>query len=562
MKIVISGSSFLVPKNKAWQSLSNQHTLDFADYGNWSGALMKTHPQDALVLVLFLDDLIGLRNKDEGDVRSLLGTVLTLLDNRLNQAQAPLILCFATGDDGHEISNARSPNKKAVICQWFLGEVYALISQHVQLYLVDMDRLFGLRGQEVCLDARNWYLAHCRLSSLGLSILGKALLKVLHRHHAPASKILVLDCDNTIWGGVVGEDGVEGLELGQDGLGLAYVDFQAVAKDLARQGIILALASKNNEAEVWQVFDQHGDMILKRDDIVAWKINWQEKAHNIRELASELDLGLDSFVFWDDNPIERDKMRHNLPEVLTVDVNQNVFEWPRQLAGLDCFAKFSVTSDDIKKTEQYHNRARFVRDKTKVLDEIAYLKSIKLQPLAQGINPDSISRAAQLCAKTNQYNLRSVRHNQADLAALVKLNPDFCFLTSLTDMYGDHGIVGLVCMRPLDADTVFLDTLLMSCRVLGRHLETWMLRHALSIARQYSYKNIVGEFIPTKRNTVADGFLGDHGFMPLTKVDQLGSISSEVWTTIYSQSISCSSRLYVLSTQTMQLPYQEIYEKD
>ena len=523
---------------------------------------MKAHPQEALGLVLFLDDLIDLRNNDEADVRPLLGTVLTLLERRLDQAQAPTILCFASGDVGHVISSARSPSKKAVIRQWFFGEAYALTSQHAQFYLVDMDHLIGLRGQEASLDARNWYVAHCRLSSLGLSILSDAIMKVLHRHHAPASKILVLDCDNTIWGGVVGEDGIEGLVLGQDGLGRAYVDFQTVAKDLSRQGVILTLASKNNEAEVWQIFDHHGKMVLQRTDIVAWKINWQEKSQSIRELATELDLGLDSFVFWDDNPIERAKMRLNLPEVFTVDVNENVFEWPRQLAGLDCFVKFSVTGDDIKKTEQYHNRARFLRDKTKGLDEIEYLKSIKLQPLAQGINPDSISRAAQLCAKTNQFNLRSVRHNQADLAALVKLNPDFCFLTSLTDVYGDHGIVGLVCMRPLDADTVFLDTFLLSCRVLGRHLETWMLQHALSIARQYSYKNIVGEFIPTKRNTVADGFLGDHGFMSLTEVDQFGSICTEVSTGIYSQSISSNSRLYVMSTQATQFPYHEIYEKN
>ena len=562
MNIVISGSSFLVPRNKGWQSLGEQNTLDFADYGSWSSALIKTHIQDALVLVLFLDDLIDLRRKDEAEVRPMLDTVLSLLDRRLDRAQAPTILCFSTGDDGHAIMGARSPSKKAVISQWFFGEVYALTSQHAHLYLVDLDHLIGLRGREASLDARNWYLAHCRLSSLGLSILGDTLMKVLRRHYAPASKILVLDCDNTIWGGVIGEDGVEGLVLGQDGLGLAYVDFQAVAKNLARQGVILALASKNNEAEVWQVFDQHGAMELQRADIVAWKINWQEKAENIRELAEELDLGLDSFVFWDDNPIERDKMRHKLPDVLTVDVNQDVFEWPRQLANLDCFAKFSVTSDDIKKTEQYHNRARFVRDKNVIEDEIAYLKSIKLQPLAHSINPDNISRAAQLCAKTNQYNLRSIRHNQGELSGLVKLNAEYCYLVSLSDIYGEHGIVGLVCMRELDANTLFLDTFLMSCRVLGRHLEAWMLHHALLIARKHSYKNIVGEFIPTKRNTVAEGFFGDHGFMPLTQVDQLGSISKEVWTTIYSHSISSSSRLYVISTQTLQLPYREIYEKN
>lgn len=560
MKLVISGSSFLLPKNRAWHALGRQHELNFAEYGNWSGTLLQAQPQDAVAIVLFLDDLVDLRSKDLADVRSLIGGVFTLLERRLYRAQAPIIVCFASGDEGHVIRSSRTPGKAGAIHQWFLAEAHALASQHAQLYLIDLDRLVGNLGREAALDARNWYLAHCRLSSRGLAALSDALGKVLYRHRTAAAKVLVLDCDNTLWGGVVGEDGIEGLVLGQDGLGQAFVDFQAVAKDLTREGTILALASKNNEAEVWQVFEHHGAMVLQSSDIVAWKINWQEKAQNIRDLAAELNLGLDSFVFWDDNPIERDKVRHAMPEVFTVDVPADVFLWPRLLANLDCFANFSVTSEDLKKTEQYNSRARFVRDKTEVVDEIAYLKSIQLKPQAMPLGPANIPRAVQLCAKTNQYNLRTIRHSADDLAALARANADFCFLTGLSDVYGDHGSVGLVCMRALDADSVFLETFLLSCRVLGRHLEVWMLRHALTVARENGHRYLVGEFIPSERNRVAARFFEDNGFMPLSQADPSGPANASVLDGLRESSLAVNSHLYLLPTLHPPLPFHDIYE--
>jgi FkbH-like protein len=166
--------------------------------------------------------------------------------------------------------------------------------------------VFAKQGRDRCFDNRNYYAAHCRLSMTGLGSLAGALAEVFQRLSAPARKVLVLDCDNTLWGGVVGEDGVGGLTLGQDGTGSAYVDFQRAIRRLAGRGTVLALASKNEEADVWSVFDSHPAMALKREDIAAWRINWGDKADNIAALAEELGIGLDSIAFWDDNPIERE----------------------------------------------------------------------------------------------------------------------------------------------------------------------------------------------------------------------------------------------------------------
>ena len=190
-----------------------------------------------------------------------------------------------------------------------MNELSILRDNYKSIYLLDLNEIFYPFGSKEIFSDRNWYFARCRLSVKGLNILTDALLQVINRFSNAASKVLVLDCDNTLWGGIVGEDGLQGIILGQDGIGTDYVVFQKEIVKLENNGIIIVLASKNNEKDVWEVFDQHSDMYLKREHIVTSKINWNEKAFNLQEVAKELDLGLDSFVFWDDNPLERDKMK-------------------------------------------------------------------------------------------------------------------------------------------------------------------------------------------------------------------------------------------------------------
>lgn len=556
MKLVVSGSSFLVPGNKAWRALEDRVGLEFAAYGTWSNALLQAAPQEALAIVLFLDDLGDPHHGDEAQIRGLLAGFLTLLKNRLAGARNPTIVAFASCDHTSVVRAARKPSTPALVREWFFRQCYALAGQHDQLYLIDLDRLFGAPGHDSAFDARNWYVARCRLSSRGLAALSEAFATIIQRHRVPAAKLLVLDCDNTLWGGVIGEDGIGGIVLGQDGPGQAFVDFQAAARALTREGVVLALASKNNEAEVFEVFDRHRSMVLTRGDIVAWRINWQDKPRNVREIAEELGTGLDSIVFWDDSPFERDRMRQALPEVLTVDVPTDVSEWSRRLAGLDCFARFAVTADDRQRTALYHRRARFVGDKSDAVDETAYLKSIRLKPSAHALDATTIARAAQLCGKTNQFNLRTVRHTATDLASLASTNPDLCFLTRLEDAYGDHGFVGLVCLRPLDAESVFLDTLLVSCRVFGRHLEAWMLHRALTVARTLGYRTLVGEFIPSERNQVAARFFEELGFTRAGPTERAEEVE---WRRRLQNP---AGPLYSMSTEHRDLPLLAIYESD
>lgn len=548
MKLIITGSSFLIPKNKIWNSLEKKFTLEFSDYGNWSGTLINSNPEDAIAIILFLDDLIDHRNKTEDEIKLLLNSFLELLKNKLSKAKSPVLVFFSSCDNDHLFIKAKKITKNNKINIWFMEKLASLAEKYIYFYFFDIEKIFSSIGFENSLDDRNWYMVHSRFSFKGLNEIAITTERILNRYKFPPSKMLLLDCDNTIWGGVIGEDGIEGIQLGQDGMGKAFVDFQHAVNKISKEGVLIGLVSKNNEAEVWSVFEKHKAMVLKKEDVVSSKLNWQEKSQNIKQIAEELNIGLDSLVFWDDNPVERDKVKNILPEVHTIDIPADVFRWPQFLENLDYFAKFNITKEDQNKTNQYLSRAKFIKDSSTVIDEKTYLQSINLTPSVLKLDDSNISRAVQLCSKTNQFNLRSIRHNSEDLYSISKKNKDFCFLINLADKYGDHGIVGLVCLTKVDTETLFLDTFLMSCRILGRHLETWMLYQALLKAKKHGYKNLSGEFINTERNVIAKNFFTDHGFQLIEKLPK-NFIQKN------------NNKFYTLSTSKTKFSFLEIYEK-
>lgn len=555
-KVRLGSTSFLMPGNRVWAGLSRMRELAFCDYGAWSSALLESRDDDDVAVVLFLDDVMTPQAISLEESIKVFESFFGLLKNRLENSSGLTIVAFSSCDHGNLIRRARVIDPVDQVHQWFMSQVVSLCKDYSSLYKIDLNKEFGKIGYQHSFDSRNWYAARCRLSNDGLSLLATSIEQICVRHDGPASKVLVLDCDNTLWGGVVGEDGVAGLTLGQDGVGQAFVDFQISAKSLIQQGIVLAIASKNNESDVWEVFDNHKSMVLERSDIVSWKINWEDKARNIRELSQELDLGLDSFVFWDDNPMERDRVINALPEVHTIIPPDDVVEWSGHLDESICFAKFTVTEDDQRKTDQYHRRAQFVSDSSDIVDERSYLRSIKLQPEAIAIDKGNISRAVQLCAKTNQYNLRTVRHGEIDITRFIDEDPRYGFLVRLRDIYGDHGVVGLVCLARITPDIAFLDTFLMSCRVLGRHLEAWMLYEAIERARKSGYQFVIGQYIPTERNIVAKECLTDHGFSSLSE----STLSDGEIEGIHS--VLDSQELYALSTANPTIPFLDIYEID
>jgi FkbH-like protein len=548
MQLILSGSSYLLPKNKSWKPLEKKFKLEFCAYGNWSGALINSKLEDAISIILFLDDLIDHNNKTEDEVKLLLESFINLLVDRLTKSNSPILVFFSSCDSDHLFIKARKITKNNKINQWFMRKLSDLAAKYFYLYFFDIDKIFSEVGFESSLDQRNWYIARSRFSAKGISQIANVIDRILNRYKFSPSKMLLLDCDNTIWGGVIGEEGIKGIKLGQDGLGQAFVDFQLALKKLSSKGTLLALVSKNNESEVWNVFEKHNSMVLKKEDIVSFKLDWNEKFYNIKKIANEINIGLDSLVFWDDNPIERDKVKNMLPEVCTIEVPLDVFQWPKYLESLDYFAKFDITKEDLSKTEQYRSRAEFIKESTAVIDEHSYLKSIDLRASRFGLDESNISRAVQLCSKTNQFNLRTIRHNSEDLYSISKKNKDFCFLSRLSDKYGDHGIVGLVCLTEMNPEIMFLDTFLLSCRILGRHFETWMLYQSLIRAKKNNYKYLVGEFIDSGRNVVAKNFFIENGFQLIKNLPD---------NFIYNK---VNNNFYIIPTSQANFPFLDIYE--
>jgi FkbH-like protein len=552
----VCGTSNLLPGAAAWRPLEAKATLAFGEYGDWPQALL-AGADDPVLWVLILEDLIGpdrVEGLDAEAMDALLNPILDPLRARFEgRGSATALVAWSAWRPDAIVRASRRPTAWQRLARRLETALYALAAQYPGLHLIALDEVFAIEGLRGAFDARNLYAARCRLSRRGLGELAGAVACVLDRLAQPAKKVLVLDCDGVLWGDVLGEVGVGRIVLGGDGLGKAFADLQAAALRLARRGVILVLASKNNEAEVWAAFDQHPEMILSRKDIAAWRINWREKADNLAELARDLDLGLDSFVFFDDNPLEREKMRAAQAQVSTPELPADVTLWPALLDSFDLFAKAEVTAEDTAKTVQYQNRAAFSAERSRAVNETAFLASLEMKPRAEPLGPANLARADQLIHKTNQYNLRAERHSAAALAALAAAPETTAFLTRLSDRFGDHGAVGLTIARR-SGTHAFLDTFLMSCRVLGRQLEVWMLADLAARLKSLRVVWLWAEFRDSGRNAVASDFLDAHGFSSWPDAATAPTLPDDL------AALAGDGRLYRVALADLALPHLEVFD--
>jgi FkbH-like protein len=336
-------------------------------------------------------------------------------------------------------------------------------------------------------------------------------------------KVLVLDLDNTLWGGVVGETGAAGIEVGDSPAGEAYRSFQKYAKSLARRGVVLAVCSKNNPEDAREPFRTNADMQLTLEDFGAFEASWDPKAVAIERIAMTLALGIDSFVFFDDNPAEREHVRQSLPEVEVVEVPEDPSEYVRALEAGRWFEAVSLTAEDRERSNQYRAEAQRREIKSNFASVEEYQLSMKMLGDVRAIDEDDFPRVLQLIGKTNQFNLTTRRHTPEAVRQMLS-QPDFVGITvRMSDRFGDYGLVAVIMgvNEPgAPVRTLRIDTWLMSCRIIGRTAEEFCLNALLERARSLGYQRLLGHYIPTKKNALVKDLYSRLGFQPIESADK------------------------------------------
>lgn len=392
----------------------------------------------------------------------------------------------------------------------------ACLRQTPNAYFVDMNRSLARVGAARFYDPRYWHIGRAPYTDEANFEIARAGFQFLGALKGKNKKCLVLDCDNVLWGGIIGEDGLSRIKLSKSYPGSPYYEFQQAVVNLYHRGIIIALCSKNNEEEVKEVFLNHPDMVLKQEHIAVSRINWQDKASNIRSIAEELNIGLDSMVFMDDSDFEVNLVRQALPEVEVIHLPPaKAVENRMALAACGFFENLAVSAEDKMRTEMYRAESERTRLKASVTDMDEYYRSLGMELEIRFADDFSIPRIAQLTQKTNQFNLTTERYSEAQIKSFSDSKDADVLSIKVKDRFGDSGLVG-VCILKYDSDqTAVVDSFLLSCRVLGRGVEDAFLIQALRLAKAQNCQTVKGLFIPTRKNAQTKNFYVTREFTPM-----------------------------------------------
>lgn len=398
-------------------------------------------------------------------------------------------------------------------------ELMRLSQQFPNLFICDIAGLQNKFGRDKMFAPNTYANTEMVLRMDILPYVASRVMDIVCAIKGQFKKCLILDLDNTVWGGVIGDDGMEGIQLGHGlGIGKMFTEFQMWVKKLKQRGIIICVASKNNEETAKEPFEKHPDMVLKLDDIAVFQANWETKVDNIRTIQQILNIGFDSMVFLDDNPFERNMVRDNIPGITVPELPEYPEDYLEFLYSLNLFETASYSNLDKDRTKQYQVEAQRVSLSKTFTNEADFLKSLNMVSVVSGFTKFNIQRVAQLSQRSNQFNLRTVRYTDADIEALANDSEVIDLSFTLEDKFDDNGLIAVVIMRPQDKETLFVDTWFMSCRVLKRGMENFTLNTMVERAKTAGYKRIIGEYLPTSKNMMVEEHYSNLGF---TKIEGL-----------------------------------------
>lgn len=385
-------------------------------------------------------------------------------------------------------------------------------ARHANVRLIDAQKLLAEVGTGAAFDTRFYYRAKAPYSANYLDAFAAAVSSASRGFGSYFYKVLALDCDNTLWGGIIGEDGVAGIKLGPfDYPGNVFWQVQHELARLEQSGVLLCLCTKNNPADIEEVFASHTAMVLKPAQVVARRMNWTDKAQNLRELAAELNLGLDSIVFLDDSDFECAAVRSQLPQVHTVQVPKNLPDYPRVMQGISqLFLGAGISAESRSKTQQYQQRAAATAEQAEFASQEQYLASLQLKALLTRNAQVSVARIAELSQKSNQFNLTTRRYSEAEIAQRMAARDSEVYSLVVKDRFGDAGMTGVVVMR-YEAQTAHVEAFFMSCRVVGRGVEFSIWNHIAAQAAARGCTHMLASYVASAKNALVERFFDDLG---------------------------------------------------
>lgn len=464
-------------------------------------------------LLSMLDDLgIFFEDIDDQAYNALLQKVYAEIDMVLsNLAHVPAVV-FNSFSSAYFVQNYSGQSR----AEQFAGALnkYLESRQAPNLSIIRIDKIFGQLGIKQAIDFRFYQSSKAPYTVAFWKEYAGALLPIMLRNNGKLRKALIFDCDNTLWKGIIGEDGIDGIAMSAEGPGRYYKEVQQLAAYLSKRGVIIGLCSKNNAQDVDEVL-AHNSMTLKNEHIVIKKVNWQDKATNLRAIAKELNIGIDSLVFIDDSPFEINLIKEQVPEILTVQVPAAIAEYPRTLLKtIYQHFNLNLSKEDARKTEMY--KAQFEREESKhtfaSLDD--YLASLGITITIACNDTAQIPRVAQLTQKTNQFNLTTQRYTEGQIGDFMQAEGAHIFTIFVQDKFGDSGLTGIAIVKPEEGKDgiAVIDSLLMSCRIIGRNIEYVFLNHIIAALKKSGYHTVKAFYIPTAKNEQVRPFYEQRGF--------------------------------------------------
>lgn len=435
---------------------------------------------------------------------------------------------------GSGVLDAQGSDGQARSIQELNRSLRNLAQEQPGVYVLDYDGLVSRCGRAKFHDHQKWLTMRMPIAAANLPLVALEWLRFLHPLTGRIGKVLVTDLDNTLWGGVIGEDGLDGIQLGRDYPGAAYRAVQRVLRDLNHRGILLAIASKNNETDAMQVLEGHAGMVLRAEHFASTQINWNPKSESLRRIAQQLNVGLDSLVFLDDNPTERQDVRLTLPEVTVIELPADSMGYADAIRDCPLLERVQLSAEDAQRTAMYQQQKQREILQTSAASLEEFYTSLQQTVEVFSVTDESLVRVAQLLKKTNQFNTTTRRHSESQIAQFLT-DPSFdVYAARVSDRFGDNGLVG-VCITRCEGDVREIDTFLLSCRVIGRKVETAILSFLAEDTLSRGMRRLEGWFLPTPKNKVSAGIYKEHGFELVRETEEGCLWSFDV----RNQSIAC-----------------------